>query len=235
MVGLHRVKVSGLVWGPDGLLNIYGPEVHHLHVLRKKKNQEVFVFDGLGQECRARILDISPSVARLERLEDIENHHEMPQKVTLCVALLKGDKLSDVVRAATELGVFAIQLMVTQYADATEIGDAKLNRLRRIAEEASKQCRRAVVPEVRFPIHLRELPQIEQGYVAHPVGQPNWSKNIVWDKPIWLASGPEGGFHDSEIDFLQQQGFGAVSLGQRILRAETAPVAMLGAIAALGV
>lgn len=235
MVGLHRIKVSELTWSPDGFLDIHGPEVHHLHVLRKKKDQEVCVFDGVGKEYRARILDISPSVARLERLEDIENHHEMPQKVTLCVALLKGDKLSDVVRAATELGVFAIQLMVTQHADATEIGDAKLNRLRRIAEEASKQCRRVIVPQVLFPIHLRALPRVEQGYVAHPVGQPNWSKNIVWDKPISLASGPEGGFHDSEIDFLQQQGFEAVSLGQRILRAETAPVAMLGAIAALGV
>jgi len=231
---MHRVKVSGFPL-ENSTLTLEGPEVKHLHVLRLKSGDEVTAFDGLGLEYRARILELSNFTAILELLEQLENDRETPQSITLAIALLKGDKLADVVRAATELGVARIQLLRTQFADVPDIGANKLERLRRIAEEASKQSRRAVVPQILEPLSLKQIPEVQNGFVAHPGSSRTLLEKLHWNAPLWLVSGPEGGFSDLEISLLEGRGFTAVSLGKRILRAETAPLALLGAVAATGV
>lgn len=245
---MHRVKVKVVAGerlpkdcearsgGAGGTtLALEGAEIRHLHVLRLKVNDEVTAFDGLGLEYRARILELSTFTAILELLEKLENDRETPQPITLAIALLKGDKLADVVRAATELGVARIQLLRTQFADVPDIGVGKLERLRRIAEEASKQSRRAVVPQILEPFSLKQLPEVQNGFVAHPGSSQTLLEKLHWDAPLWLSSGPEGGFSDGEISLLTARGFTAISLGKRILRAETAPLALLGAIAATGI
>ncbi len=238
---MHRVKVSGFLVGEMGrggensTLTLEGPEVKHLHVLRIKVGDEVTAFDGLGLEYRARILELSNFAAILELLDKLENDFETPQPITLAIALLKGDKLADVVRAATELGVAHIQLLRTQFADVPDIGANKLERLRRIAEEASKQSRRSVVPQILEPMSLKGISEVQNGFVAHPGSSQTLLEKLHWNAPVWLASGPEGGFSDGEISLLTARGFTAISLGKRILRAETAPLALLGAIAATGI
>ncbi|MFD1730633.1 RsmE family RNA methyltransferase [Deinococcus malanensis] len=137
------------------------------------------------------------------------------------------------VRAATELGVARVQLLVTRRADAREIGAQKLTRLNRIAEEASKQSRRAVTPAV-----------LPGGFDGFPVGrpalrgparlQPASDRSPGLGGASTVLTGPEGGLTDEEVTQLTTRGASAVTLGPRILRAETAPVALLGAIAALG-
>jgi 16S rRNA (uracil1498-N3)-methyltransferase len=157
---------------------------------------------------------------------------EPPQEITLAIALLKGDKLAEVVRAATELGVSRFQLLVTEHADVKEIGAQKLERLQRVALEASKQCRRAITPQVLSPIKLKNLEAVNCGLVAHP-GSSLKPRNVVhWDVPITIVTGCEGGFSSSEIQWLEAKGFVRVGLGPRILRAETAPTAILGALTA---
>ncbi len=231
---MHRVKVGGFPL--EGMtLTLEGAEIRHLHVLRLKVGDEVTVFDGLGLEYRAGLLELTSFAAALELLEKIENDRETPQPITLAIALLKGDKLSDVVRAATELGVARVQLLKTQYADVPDIGANKLERLRRIAEEASKQSRRAVTPQILEPIALKALLEVKNGFVAHPGSAVTLLERLHWNAPLWLASGPEGGFSEPEINLLETRGFTAISLGKRILRAETAPLALLGAIAATGI
>ena len=157
---------------------------------------------------------------------------EPPQPITLAIALLKGDKLSEVVRAATELGVSRFQLLITEHADVKEIGAQKLIRLERVALEASKQCRRAVTPVVISPIKLKTLEHVPCGLVAHPGSSLKPREALNWDVPITIATGPEGGFSNSEIELLESRGFVSVGLGPRILRAETAPIAILGALTA---
>ena len=227
----HRVRVEALT--PQIVL---GPrEVRHLHVLRLRAGDGLRVFDGHGGEAEATLTELEEGRALLTLGERLTGAAETPRPVTLAVALLKGDKLSDVVRAATELGAARVQLLVTRHADAREIGTQKLLRLRRVAEEASKQSRRAVTPEVLAPLPLTDYSWEGTLFVAQPGSQERITDHLRWDAPVTVLTGPEGGLADAEVASLVARGAVAVTLGPRILRAETAPVALLGAIVATGV
>ena len=201
-------------------------------MLRPSVGDRVTVFDGVGLEADAVIAALDEISVTLEVGEPRVVSLEPPQPVTLAVALLKGDKLSEVVRACTELGVARFQLLVTEFADVREIGTQKLERLRRVALEASKQCRRSVVPEILEPIRISGLPDVACGLVAHPRSGAQARAVVAWNAPVWVATGPEGGFSGAEIALLEGKGFTAVGLGPRILRAETAPVALVASITA---
>ena len=228
---MHRLKVAALT----DQMEVAPAELHHLRVLRLRPGAELRVFDGQGAEASATLLRLDEGGALLQLGERLHNTRETPQPITLAIALLKGDKLSDVVRAATELGVTRFQLLQTRYADVPDIGEQKLTRLRRIAAEASKQSRRAVTPEVRPPLPISQLELTGQGFLAHPGSAARLTDTLDWSGPVTLVSGPEGGFSEGEVSALTASGFVAVTLGPRILRAETAPLALLGAVAATGV
>ncbi|WP_309572787.1 RsmE family RNA methyltransferase, partial [Deinococcus sp.] len=122
-----------------------GPrEMRHLQVLRVKVRDTVRVFDGQGREAYATVTALDEMHGELTLGDALGGVPETPFPLTLAVALVKGDKLVDVVRAATELGVAQVQLLVTARADVREIGAQKLQRLVRVAQEAAKQSRRAV-------------------------------------------------------------------------------------------
>lgn len=225
-----RIRVVALTPRMD-----LGPrEARHLHVLRLRVGDALRVFDGQGAEAEAWIAELDAARAVLTLGEALGGAAETPFPLTLAAALLKGDKLSDVVRAATELGVARVQLLVTARADARDIGAQKLLRLQRVAEEASKQSRRAVVPEVRAPLSLADFRWEGQLFVAQPGSASRIMALLDWGAPVTVLTGPEGGLTDAEVAELTGRGAHAVTLGPRILRAETAPVALLGAIAAAG-
>lgn len=228
---MHRVKVPELA----AQMSLGPRELRHLRVLRLRPGDALRVFDGHGAEAAATLLRLDEGGAVLELGQLLSAAAETPQPVTLAVALLRGDKLADVVRAATELGVARIQLLHTRHSDVPELGANKLERLRRVAGEASRQSRRAVTPEVLAPIALERLPAAGAGFVAHPGSHARLPDLLGWSAPITLVSGPEGGFSDEEIAGLTASGYHGVTLGPRILRAETAPLALLGAIVATGV
>lgn len=218
---------------------VLGPqETKHLQVLRLRVGDAVQVFDGRGGEAGAEILLLEEGRAVLKQSGDIQaasRGAEYPQPVTLAIALLKGDKLADVVRAATELGVSRIQLLVTAHAEARDIGTQKLVRLRRIASEAARQSERRVVPEVLEPLPLLRLNWEGRLLMAHPASSARITDGLDWQTPLTLLSGPEGGFSAAEVQWAREQGAELLTLGPRILRAETAPLALLGALAATGV
>lgn len=243
---MHRVEVA--VIAPE--MRLGAREARHLGVLRLRPGDEVEVFDGRGGAARAEVRALdewgallaarvgqapdghpSPEPALTQPSQD----RELPQPVTLAVALLKGDKLADVVRAATELGVSRVQLLVTEHADAREIGEQKLTRLRRIASEAARQSGRAYTPEVAPPLRLGELTWEGRLVAAHPGSAARLPDLLDWRAPLTLLTGPEGGLSERECAQLRGRGAEFVTLGPRILRAETAPVALLGAVAATGV
>jgi 16S rRNA (uracil1498-N3)-methyltransferase len=224
----HRAFVQKL----EPVAKLTGSEAAHLRVLRAGVGDTVTLFDGAGLEADAKILTLEDFTITLEVGESRVVNLEPPQEITLAVALLKGDKLSEVVRAGTELGVSRFLLLITEHADVKDIGAQKLERLQRVALEASKQCRRAVTPLVLSPIKLRQLEPVACGLVAHPGSSLKPREAINWDTPITIATGPEGGFSSLEIEWLEAKGFQTVGLGPRILRAETAPIAILGALTA---
>ena len=223
----HRVHHAPL----ESTITLSHFESDHLRVLRVVIGDKVSVFDGAGLEATGIIESLEPLI-RLRLGEVNAVNREPPHAVTLCIALLKSDKLADVVRGATELGVACVQLLVTDHSDAREIGAQKLERLRRVANEAAKQCGRNVIPSVLEPVRIRDLGAVQRGVVAHPHSSVLLRDAVTWNSPISVATGPEGGFSDAEIAILERLGFKAVTLGVRILRAETAPIALLGALIA---
>jgi 16S rRNA (uracil1498-N3)-methyltransferase len=228
LVRSHRAFVPKL----EPRVQLSGREFDHLRVLRAGVGDRVTLFDGAGLEAEAVILEQSEFSVTLEVGQPRAISLETPQPVTLAVALLKGDKLAEVVRACTELGVSSFQLLVTEFSDVREIGAQKLERLRRIALEAAKQCRRSTVPDVLGPIKIASLPSVACGLVAHPGSSTLAREVVTWDVPTTVATGPEGGFSSLEIALLEGKGFVAVGLGPRILRAETAPIALVASVTA---
>jgi 16S rRNA (uracil1498-N3)-methyltransferase len=223
----HRALVPQL--SPE--IELQGREAHHLlEVLRARPGNVVTVFDGKGLEGRAVVESVEGGLLRLRLEQTWEASREVGVPVELYVALLKGDALAEVVRAATELGATRIVPVVTVHSVAKEMGGNKLERLRRVAVEAAKQSGRTVIPVVADPIPLKQVPQVEQGFVAHVGAELRVRDVLEPGKPVSLATGPEGGFSPQEVDFLIGRGFRPVTLGRRILRAETAPLALLALV-----
>lgn len=230
---MHRVPVQQIA-----TQMILGPaQTRHLQVMRLNIGAKVQVFDGCGASAEAQISELDESRAVLIQIKEqvTEDQRETPQPITLAIALLKGDKLSEVVRAATELGVAEVQLLITQHADVREIGQQKFKRLERVAAEASRQCLRSVTPKIHPPQPLKQWQGMGQVLIAHPSATTQISEILNWQQPITILTGPEGGLSEAEVTHLTELGAQTIQLGRRILRAETAPVAFLGAIAATGV
>src|SRR3954468_3966479 len=126
-----------------------GDEARHLsQVLRLGPGAEVAVFDGGGREFRARVEQISRDGASLRLLDEHVSAPEPSVRVTLAQAALKGEKMDDVVRDATMMGVAAIEPLVTRHTAAHLKAGRAPERWRRIAIASAKQCRRAVVPRI---------------------------------------------------------------------------------------
>lgn len=216
-------------------VSLTGAEAHHLvNVLRVGPGREVIVFDGSGLEAAARVQRVEGGVVTLVAGPPEPARREPPLEISLLVALLKGDKLADVVRAGSELGVSRFVPLVTERSVPREMGRAKLERLRRIAVEAAKQSGRTRPALVEEPRGLADLEAVSFGLLADPrAGTP--LSAVSWPEAgaVALVSGPEGGFTTSEVEHLVGLGYGPVYLGPRILRAETAPLVLAAAAAAM--
>jgi len=215
-------------------------EARHLReVLRLKVGDEVYVFNGAGKEFQCRVEEARRDVARLMVVREVEAARpESPLRLTLAMALLKGEKFDLVVQKATELGVTVIVPVVTKLADIRlrDQSDVvkRMTRWQRIALEAAKQCGRAVVPEIAAPVDFATL-------VLQAVAEPSIclmfserngeslteTKKLLTAKASRLTAlvGSEGGWTDEEIMMASDQGWRIITLGGRTLRAETAAIA----------
>ena len=176
-----------------------------------------------------------------ELLERREIDRELPFPLVVGVALPKGDRQKWLVEKLTELGVTTLVPLVTERGVAQPTA-AALERLRRSVIEAAKQCGRNRLMKISepqawidwsstFPI-AGELRQPEELHlVAHPGGKPLQQFIGVRPRAAQLAIGPEGGFTDAEVDTATRAGWQTVELGPRILRVETAAIALAAAFA----
>jgi 16S rRNA (uracil1498-N3)-methyltransferase len=208
------------------LVTLTADEARHLReVLRLKPGDEVSVFDGEGKEYRARVVQARREFAELGLDEEIATARpESPLQLTLAVALLKGEKFDLVVQKATELGVNRVVPLITRYADIKlrDESDAakRVMRWQRIALEAAKQSGRAVVPEVSLPVTFASL--LDRNCVLFSEKGGHGLEQI--ENPITAIIGSEGGWSDEELDQARAAGAQIVTLGGRILRAETAAI-----------
>jgi 16S rRNA (uracil1498-N3)-methyltransferase len=218
-----------------GGMMLDGPEAHHLlHVMRAAVGDEVTLFDGTGAEFRATVETLRRTDAELKIVERREIDRELPFPLVVGVALPKGDRQKWLVEKLTELGVATLVPLITERCVAQPAA-AAVERLRRSVIEAAKQCGRnrlmsIAEPQLWSDWIAREYGPSTQRVFAHPDGKPLVDIGFTQTDPIQLGIGPEGGFTDTEVAAAVTAGWQCVSLGPRILRVETAAIALTAAI-----
>jgi 16S rRNA (uracil1498-N3)-methyltransferase len=223
-----RFFVSPPIAGDRAIL--VGDEARHASaVMRAAVGDDVVVFDGSGAEFTARVAAIRKGAVELSIVERREISRELPFSLTLAVALPKGERQKWLVEKATELGVTWIVPLVAEHGVAQPVESA-IDRLRRAVIEASKQCGRNRLLEVAAPATAIDFfataPKTAIRLIADPNGQALSGLNVSQTGDVVAAIGPEGGFSSGELGAAASSGWQAVSLGSRILRVETAAVAL---------
>ena len=222
----------------NGILRIEGDEVRHIRkVLRLREGDEVSVFDGSGREYEGTIVEEGPFSVSILVQTIFSSEKESTLEITLAQSLLKGEKMDYLVRKATELGVKRIVPFISSRSVPLLEKSKRLERRRRwekIAIEASKQCGRGVLPKID---PLKDYPQILETVPMESL------KLILWEKGgeklkeilkkskresrIFFIVGPEGGLSEEEVEEAKKGGFVPVTLGERILRSETASLCLV--------
>ena len=239
-----RYFVETPIAGDRATLN--GPEAHHLlHVMRAQPGTEVAIFDGSGEEFLAVVDRSSRSEVQLRIAERRAIDRELPFALTLAVALPKGDRQKWLVEKTTELGVTRIVPLKTQRGVAQPVEQA-LTRLRRGVIEASKQCGRNRLMQIDEPVGGQTLTEqaadqlrllahpksaLPNGCVCEATGTVSPLREAASTRGIVVAIGPEGGFTDDEVVAACNLGWQPIDLGRRILRVETAAIALAAMLA----
>lgn len=229
----------------EQIVVIMGEEFKHLsNVLRLKAGDTVWLFDGVGHEFAGTIQYIEKEQAGIALGEPLSFSRESPLELYLVQGIPKGDKMELIIQKATELGVRGVIPLEAERSVVRLEGKKKEERRERwqkVAVEAAKQCRRALIPIVAIPLKLSELLRVlpseklllipwEEG------GQP--LKAVLTDpalidfksKAIYILIGPEGGWESREVAQAIECGAIPVTLGPRILRTETAGFAAVSAV-----
>lgn len=224
-----RFFVSTPIAG-SGVVVLAADEARHLStVLRASAGDEVTLFDGSGDEFIGRIQTIRKNSVDLQIVERRTVSRELPFTLTLAVALPKGERQKWLIEKAVELGVTRLLPLITQRGVAQPV-EAALERLRRTVIEASKQCGRNRLMEIAAAQPAAELfasaEDAQQRMIAHPGGRPIGQCRHDSAAALLAAIGPEGGFSPDEVAAAASAGWQTVSLGDRILRVETAALAV---------
>lgn len=206
-------------------------ETRHLRdVLRLPIGEEVSVFDGAGHEFKCVIRTIEKKSSTLSLVEEVTPASpESDLELTIAASVLPGDKYDFVIQKAVELGVNELVPILTTRCEV-KLKDAakRLNRWRRIAFEASKQCGRAKLMRVSEPVEFVELisKKASDKYLLFSERQGESFDTVIASKKLTAVFGPKGGWDDHELEDARVKGIKVVTLGGRVLRAETAAIAI---------
>jgi 16S rRNA (uracil1498-N3)-methyltransferase len=205
-------------------------ETRHLRdVLRLRGGEQIRVFDGAGREVSGLIEAISKKETVVKILAEVAPAApESELELTLGVALLKGEKFDLVIQKAVELGVSRLVPLNTKRADVRlKETDKKLERWQKIALEACKQSGRASLMPIAAPLDFEKfVPQTDGSRILFAERDGESLRDFNPGKKMTALVGSEGGWETSEIELAAACGFRIVTLGGRILRAETAAIAV---------
>ncbi len=216
----------------SGAVELDGPEAHHLAtVCRLRAGDAVILFNGDGLEYPARVESVGRRAVSLEILSVEAPGREVPFRLEVAAPLPKGDRATFLIEKLTELGVTSFTPLQTARS-IVHPHDAKREKLQRHAVEACKQCGRNVIPQVKpltlWASFLGDASLPARRLLAHPGNRRIDSVAV----DVVLAVGPEGGLTDTEVEQAVAAGWQTVGLGPRILRVETAALALVVAAAA---
>jgi 16S rRNA (uracil1498-N3)-methyltransferase len=236
---VHRFFAPSLDPGDD-TVTLPREEAEHLtRVLRLGAGDTVAVFDGRGHEFVARVTSAVRRDVRVQIVSRAEPVAESRVALTLAQAVLKGDKMDEVIRDAVMLGVSAIQPIITKRSETTVaalLRGARLERWRRVALASVKQSRRAVLPEIRMPLALEtalgEPAAALRVMLVEPAASADVEPMSVLQQTAAPADatlfvGPEGGWAAEEWTSAAAHGVRLVTLGPRTLRADAVPIAAI--------
>ena len=224
-------------------LTLTGSDVSHIRtVLRLKVGASIQVIGGLDKLLTVRLVEVKAKGIQGEVIASEKFDVESPLSVHLGLALTKGNKFDATLRKSLELGACSITPLTTErcVVKTHQVG-IKIERWKKIALESSKQCGRIQVPLVAdeietLKIFCRNSDDRDLKLVFWEMEGDNSLKDLKLDRTprsVSVLIGPEGGFSLAEIEMAREYGFQTVSLGPRILRAETAPVVALALLQSL--
>lgn len=222
----------------ENIAIIKGEEAQHIsRVLRMKKGDTVTLCDGEGTFYDATLTDFSDKTVTAEISDGYSAPTEPKVQLTVFQGVPKHPKLETVIQKLTEIGAVRLVPMDTKRAVAKLDKSAKVDRLRKIAQEAAKQSKRGIVPEVTDAVPFKKA--VEMAMQADLALIPYEEETEVslksalrgkTPKTVSVMIGPEGGFDESEIRMAKDAGIQSVTLGKRILRTETAPLTVASVV-----
>ncbi|GAB4412683.1 MAG: 16S rRNA (uracil(1498)-N(3))-methyltransferase [Thermodesulfovibrionales bacterium] len=221
---------------PSEKIHITGERARYITtVLRCREGDEILIFDGKGTSYRTIINNITKKEVLVELSGVIPCDTESPLDLVLIQGILRGEKMDIVIQKTTELGVKEIIPAITERSQIRET--RKLSRWRKIAEEASRQCGRTIVPVIHELIPFNDI--FSSASPCSPYFR-KYNGLLFWEdrgikitevkerlggcQSLIIAIGPEGGFTREEVRAAERRDFIVASLGRRILRAETAAI-----------
>ena len=216
---------------------------HHILNVMRLKNHEmiVCVYQENFYDCE---LEINNKDVKANIINSKTNNNELNFHLNLIYGIPKGEKLDLVLQKSTELGVKEITLFNSKRSivkfDDKKI-DSKIERFNKIIKNAAEQSKRNIIPTLNKPINLNQIPIGDINLIAYEEDS-KFNQSTLFDtlncnlegKIINIVVGPEGGFEESEVDYLVEKGYKRVSLGKRILRSETACIDLIAIIAFMG-
>lgn len=222
-----------------GMAIMKGRDAEHVRVLRLRPGEDMIICDGQGTDYKCRLVKADKEQVEAEVIEVVRCPAEPSVKVTVLCGLPKGDKTDYIIQKSVEAGAEEILFFNSDRCVARpDKPEKKLERWQRIAEEAAKQSGRGIIPQIGwagdFAGALDVAVKKELGLFMYETGERE-ALNDVLGANSGIASsaiitGPEGGFAQFEADLARIAGLHICSMGERILRCETAPVVALTAV-----
>jgi 16S rRNA (uracil1498-N3)-methyltransferase len=220
----------------NSTLELAEAQSHYLgKVLRMQAGRELILFNGEGGEYTADISAVSKKAVTVNVKDFLADNRQSHLQLELAIGVSRGERMDWVLQKATELGVTKITPLMTERTEVKlggERADKKLEHWQQIIISACEQCQRNLLPELSAPQNYAEWVKIcdaDFKFVLHHRD----SKKLPQDKTtqsVALLIGPEGGLDDDEIAQAIAQNFAPLTLGPRVLRTETAPVAAISLV-----
>jgi 16S rRNA (uracil1498-N3)-methyltransferase len=216
-----------------------GASHHLIQVLRLRQGAEMVLFNGDGRDYFAQLETAAKKQAHVKVISCSEPEHEIPVKIHLCISISKGERMDFAIQKSVELGVDEITPLFSQHGVVNLKGERAQKRQqhwRRIVISACEQSGRCRIPLLNDAIEIDkwlDTPHPGTGLVLDPQSRISLASLKQPEKIVTILVGPEGGLSSAEISSAKDLGFTGVSLGPRILRTETAPLAAMAAIQAL--
>ncbi len=236
---MHRFFAEPSQIGDKEII-ITGSDVNHIrNVLRMRTGEELLISDGQGKEYHCVLKETGESEVRAEICAKRDENAELPSRITLFQGLAKGDKMDLIIQKCVELGVFRIVPVNTKRTvvklDARK-EESRRKRWMTISESAAKQSGRGIIPEISavksFPEALKEAAELDVCLIPYEKAEDMaHTREVLSGIPtgdsIGIFVGPEGGFEEEEVVQAMAVGAKPITLGRRILRTETAGMAVL--------